>query len=174
MTAAESERKRLAEWFRGAIKQARAGDREMADGLLQEFAHLAVNPGAYDSVGGVPTEFLQYVATCIADWRKRGYRDAEAWFNVERPDHRPGDQLNATHIDAVRAYMVLRVRGYGKTGAVTGAADYTKLTEDQVRYLVESHPERDGLMAAIKLLVTPRLRAILRREPPRKKYQRRV
>jgi hypothetical protein len=173
MTATDDERRRLGEWFGGAIKQAREGDREIADGLLREFAHLGKNPGAFDSVGGVPIELLQYVATCIADWRKRGYRGAETWFYVERPDNRPRAEVIGSQICAMRAYMVLLARGAGKTGALAGAARYSGLLFDQVRYVTESHPERDVLEQTVMMLVTRRLRTRLKKKPPRKKHQRR-
>lgn len=174
MTTADDDRKGTYDVFEDLIKQARRGDRESADSLLKEFASIAAKPGAFDAVGGVPANLLQYVATCVADWRKRSYRDAETWFNVGRPDHRPARPVTAAHIVAMRVYMVLRARGYGRDGALTGAVAYSKLTEDQVRYVVESHPERDVLIAVVSLLVTRRLRSILKRPPPRKKYQRRV
>lgn len=173
MTASDEEREKLAEWFRDSIKDARADDRDMADGLLRDFAHLAENPSAYDAVGGVPIELIRYIATCISDWQRRDYRDAETWFNVERPDHRP-PVVDGRHVSAMRAYMVLRARGHGVEGSRRGAAAYSGLTEDQVRYVTESHPGRETLNGAVMFSVTPRLRVLLVRPPPRKKYQRRV
>lgn len=182
MTAAESERKRLAEWFRGAIEQARGGDRESADGLLANFAHLAENPGAYDSVGGVPTEFLQYIATCIADWRKRNYRDAETWFFVDRPSNAP-EKTTEQHVSAMRAYLLLRARGKGTEAARRGAADHSKLSDGQVRHPLakDKAPQPDcfkgraiGVVEAAALMCINRRLHKRVRDPPRKKYQRRV
>lgn len=174
MKADDDERTKLAEWFKGAIKDARGGNREMADSLLRDFAHLATNPGAYDSVGGVPTELIQYVATCIADWRQRGYRDAELYFYVDRPHHRPPAAVSEAQICALREYMVLRALGHGIQAAISGAKDCSGLTESQVRYVIESHPELDTMKAAVMLTVTPEMRAKLKKPPPRKKDQRRV
>lgn len=158
-----------AEWYDLAVKQAQAGDRDMAEKLLAEFAAIADLPANYDEVNCVSTPLARYVATCIHDWIKRDLnaKDAPWCFNVERPAHR---QMERSGIDvrARRAYMLLMARGKGKEAALSGAAASSGHTENQVRHLVEAG--KDEIWAGAMLAMSNRTRKRVA-NPPRKKYQ---
>ena len=169
-----------AKWFEQSIRQAQGGDRQMAEHLISAFAALAADPHVFDHVGGVPSALTKYIATCLADWQKRNFRDAETWFHVAKEAHAP-DQTSGQHVGAMRAFLLLRGRGKGVQLAYAGAAAYSGLTEDQVIYLIQSDkPERAawfdgralGIVEAAALMgINKRLHNLVL-NPPRKKYQR--
>ena len=99
----------------------------------------------------------------------------------EAPDHRP-DETNFQHAMAMRAYLLLMARAKGVIAATAGAAAYSGLSEDQVRYmLAKDKPAKApwfkgqsiGVVECAALfLINKRLHNKVR-NPPRKKYQRR-
>ena len=126
------------------IRQAQNGDREAAHGLIADFAALAKDPNCFDAVGGVPFALTQYIATCLADWQKSKFKDAERYFYVDRKANRP-DETTGKHVKAMRAYLLLRGRNAGACAAEAGAATYSGLTEGQVKNLVEKdRPKTTG------------------------------
>ena len=182
MSATQGDREQYADWFSNSVKQARNGDREMAEGLIREFAQLANDPDVFDPVGGVPKPLIQHIAACLADWQKRKYTDAATWFFVDRPSHAP-EKTTGQHVSAMRAYLLLRARGKGTEDARLGAANYSKLSDGQVRHLLakDKAPQPDwfkdraigAVEAAALMCINKRLhKRVL--DPPRKKYQRRV
>ena len=180
MSALETNREQYAHFYETAVKQAQGGDRQMAEHLISAFAELADDPHVFDSVGGIPAALIQHIATCLGDWKKRDFKDAETWFHVVRDAHAP-DQTSVQHVAAMRAYLLLRARAKGTELARAGAAAYSGLTESQVQYLVEKDkPEEPswfkgraiGVIAAAALMgIRPSLRDRVL-NPPRKKYQR--
>ena len=176
----ESDKEQYAWFFESAVKQAQAGDRQMAVNLISEFAQLADDPHVFDSVGGIPAALIQHIASCLRDWKKRDFKDAETWFHVVRAPNAP-DQTTGQHVAAMRAYLLLRARAKGTEQARAGAAAYSGLTENQVQYLVEKDkPEESSwfkgraigaIAAAALMLIRPSLRERVL-NPPRKKYQR--
>lgn len=122
------------------IRQAEDGHRDAAIALIADFAEIAKDPHCFDAVGGVPLPLMQYIATCLADWQKRGFKDAETWFRVVKPAHAPV-QTNGRHVRAMRAYLLLRGRSKGVDAAKAAAAAYSGLTEAQVDHLVRK-PKR--------------------------------
>jgi len=165
--------------YQSLVAQAHNGDRNSADGLLAVFSELAKNPSIFDGVGGIPTPLLQHVAACIADWRKRNYEDAATWFLVNRPAHSP-DQTSGAHVAAMRAYLLVRARGKGTAAAKVSAANYSGLTEGQVRHLIDKDkpPKTNwyagraigGIEFAALFQINQRLHERVL-NPPRKKYQ---
>jgi len=180
MSADTSDREQYSTWFATAARQARTGDREIAQHLIGEFAQLSTEPHAFDQIGGVPVALTQYIATCLADWQMRDFKDAETWFNVAREAHAP-DQTTGQHVAAMRAYLLLLARAKGVELARAGAAMHSGLTESQVQYLVEKDkPEKAtwfkgramGVIEAAALMgINKRLHHRVL-NPPRKKYQR--
>jgi len=164
MTGAEQ----LALWCEQSIVQARAGDREAADGLLNTFAQLAEDEHAFDAVGGVPKALLLYIATGIADWRKRGYKDAEHWFHVNRPPHAPHSLDPSRTVPAMRAYMLLRARRAKVGVALAGAAKHAGMTEGQVEALLARRDEvlRAAALAAISKRLRKRVEHANKRKSP--------
>ena len=135
MSEPRKDAEQYAHWFETAIAQARTGDREIAVSLVGEFAQLATDPHVFDSVGGIPTALLQYIAACLGDWKKHDFRDAEKSFSVTRAAFRP-DETSDQHVDAMRAYLLLMARGRGVVAARVSAAAYSGLTEEQVRHML--------------------------------------
>lgn len=176
----ERDKEKYAEFFELAVKQAQAGDREMAVSLIGEFAQLADDPHVFDSVGGIPPALIQHIASCLGDWQKRDFKDAETWFHVVRAPNAP-DKTDGKHVAAMRAYLLLRARAKGTEQARAGAATYSGLTENQVQYLVEKDKPEEcswfkgraigAVTAAALMLIRPSLHDRVL-NPPRKKYQR--
>jgi hypothetical protein len=155
--------------FRDKIRNARRGDKEAADYLLLQFARLSADADCFHTLGGTPDALVQYVATCIADWRRLGYGHADTWFFVERPSHRPAARVTRQEIQALRAYRLLMARGKGAAAALEGATASTGIKEDRVRYLVEK--KDNDLERRVLSVIHPRLHPRIL-NPPRKKYQR--
>ncbi len=160
--------KQYENFYLQAVAQARGGDKYMADQLLAQFAELSKDPAVFAKVGGIPKPLIQYIATCISDWRKRGYQDAETHFWIDKASHRPAN-IGGKQVGAVRAFRLLMARGKGTEASFAGAAAYSGLSPDAVRYLVG---KRDDIIeAAVLSRTNSRLhKRIL--HPPRKKYQR--
>jgi len=162
------------------IRQAQGGDRNAAMALIADFAELSKDPHCFDAVGGIPIALTQYIATCLADWRKRDFKDAETWFHVVRAANAP-DQRTGQHLTAMRAYMLLRARAKGTEAARVGAAAHSGLTESQVKYLVDNDKPKQlawfdrrqigEVESAALLRISPRLHDRVL-NPPRKIYQR--
>lgn len=155
--------------YGGFVEMARSGDKRAADLLLASFTFLSSDPSAFDEMGGIPKVLLKHIATCISDWRLRGYTDAETWFWVERPSHRPKDRVTSKDIRAVRAYRLLMARGSGTVAARIGAAQASGLDEERVRYLVERKDEAVHARALVMIHPRHHQRVL---NPPRKKYRR--
>ena len=180
--ATSAKRKReCAATYESLVRQAREGDKHVANMLLMEFAQLSRNPDLFADAGGVPPALVRHVATCIADWRKRGYEDAATWFLVDRPAHAP-DRTGPADVAAMRAYLLLKARGHGNVKARELAARYSGLTENQVRYLIEKDKPASpawfkgralGEIEFVVLMSVNRRLFERVRNPPRKKYQRR-
>lgn len=160
------------------IRQAESGDRDAAIALVADFAQLAKDPHFFDAVGGVPLPLMQYIATCLADWQKRGFKDAETWFRVVRPAHAPV-QTGTQHVRAMRAYLLLRGRSKGVVAAKAGAVAYSGLTEAQVDHLVRK-PKRPSwfkgpVISELEFAALMGIRESLHQRvlnPPRKNYAR--
>ena len=175
-----AQRKEVAHWYEVAIRQAREGDRRVADHLLAVFASLADDPDAFKDCGGVPPVLVKYIAECVSDWRKRRYEDAKTWFRIDRPANAP-DQTGPQHVAAMRAYMLARANAGGVEAARAAAVAESGLTEDQVRYMLDKDkPKRPPwfkgraigeLEFAALMQIDPSLHDRVL-NPPRKKYQR--
>lgn len=181
MSEQNKNREQYARFYKSAVKQAKAGNRDIAKSLISDFADLAVDPNCFDAVGGIPTALIQHIASCLNRWKKLDFQDADRCFDVARPDHRP-DETTFQHARAMRAYLLLRARAKGVIDAISGAARYSDLTQDQVRYMLAKDkpakapwfkgPSVGVVGGAALLMINKRLHNKVL-NPPRKKYQRR-
>lgn len=175
MKADRSSRRQVEDWYEAAVNQARDGNHRIAEFLLRDFARLAADPRAFKNHGGLPTNLVQYVATCVGDWQKRGYSDAKTWFNVVRAPHGPEREIDWRHIRALRAYRLLLARKCGSTAAIEGAALSSHLSEGQVRALIQDQANPDKRDDALDFVVLEGINQRLHERvanPPRKIYRR--
>lgn len=181
MSTHDTDREQYARLYETAVKQAQGGDKRIAELLISAFAELAHDPHVFDAVGGIPSSLIRHIASCLSDWKSRDFPDAETWFYVTRPAHRP-DDTSFKHAMAMRTYMLLMARAKGVDVATAGAAAYSGLSEEQVRHLVaKDKPAKApyflgpsiGVLGCAALLNINKWLHSRVLNPPRKKYQRR-
>lgn len=158
--------------FSTLVASAESGDPTAANFLVDSFVKGGWWQANFDDLGGVPTQLTDYIVNCLASLQSDKFRNAATHFNISRPANRPASDLALADLRAVRAYRVLLARGKGVEAARYGASEHSGLTEDRVRYLLETHPARQELLTLITGMVPPRTRLRLMKTPPRKKYQR--
>ena len=166
----------LDRWLATAIREARNGDKELAEKLIDDFAALATAEGEaalFGEHGGAPKELIRYIAACLADWKRRGYKDAALYFNVERPVGRPTRQLTVKHAIALAEYRSQIARGLTTESARSFAATASGLRDDQVRALVDDQrnpDKRDEFLEWYATeLIDPEIRALIEARIQQKK-----
>ena len=102
------------------IAQARRGDWEAAEALIEEF--LSLEPD------GAPKDLVGYIAECLSVWKQAGFSkdSSQESFHVRRPAHRLRE-LQLAQTSALHAYYRARLDGEDHTAAVISAANELRL-----------------------------------------------
>lgn len=172
MSQCDTTRERHARAYEQMVKQAQAGDRDIAASLISDFAQLAIDPHCFDAIGGIPGALLGHIASCLGDWEKRHFKDVETHFYLARSAHAPKREIDGRHIDALREYRLQRlVKNTTASDAFLSAAELSGLSEGQVRALVQDQSKdgkHDEILERIAMApVSPLLNSVAPR-PPRK------